>query len=210
MRLGEIFSLEGGGCDSDAEYLETQAQVLQTDSLAVDVIRKLRLDQNPELMGNRGYAGREPADRRVIVGHAPTDRRRANGAGELQSPLKVKRDTSSRLILVSFSSHDPATRGPGRQRGGADVSSKTRFQTRHDAIMKSSEWLSRQLDDIRARRWSTRARRWREFQHSIGVTDIDGNKSTYTEHMGELSRQHTTGAVGEDSVAGPAEEREGQ
>jgi uncharacterized protein involved in exopolysaccharide biosynthesis len=49
---GEKFSLEanGGGGALDPEYRETQAQVLQGDSLAVAVIRKLRLDQNPAVM----------------------------------------------------------------------------------------------------------------------------------------------------------------
>ncbi len=42
---------------TDAEYLETQAQVLQSDGVAIDVIRKLHLDQNPELVGNE--PGRE-------------------------------------------------------------------------------------------------------------------------------------------------------
>ena len=57
---GEVFSLDGDAASSDAEYLETEAQVLQTDNLAVDVIQKMRLDQNPELVG-RIDNGREAA-----------------------------------------------------------------------------------------------------------------------------------------------------
>src|SRR3984893_9826366 len=49
---GETFSLDGSAGATDAEYLETQAQVLQSGGLAVDVIRKLHLDQNPELVGD--------------------------------------------------------------------------------------------------------------------------------------------------------------
>ena len=56
--------------------------------------------------------------------------------------------------------------------------------------MKSSEWLSRQLDDIRTKMESS-SKALAEFQGSIGVADMDGDKSTYTEHMGELSRQFT-------------------
>ena len=48
---GEKFSLNGATGATDAEYLETQAQVLQGDTLAIEVIRKLRLDQNPAVMG---------------------------------------------------------------------------------------------------------------------------------------------------------------
>ena len=56
--------------------------------------------------------------------------------------------------------------------------------------MKSSEWLARQLDDIRSK-METSSKALADFQGSIGVSDIDGDKSTYTEHMGELSRQFT-------------------
>ena len=48
---GETFSLEGGnGVGSDTSYVETQAQNLKSDKLAVAVIRQLHLDQNPDLV----------------------------------------------------------------------------------------------------------------------------------------------------------------
>ena len=64
------------------------------------------------------------------------------------------------------------------------------FQNRHDAVLKSSEWLSRQLDDIR-KKMEDSSQALTQFQQSIGVADLDANKSTFTEHMGELSRQQT-------------------
>lgn len=64
------------------------------------------------------------------------------------------------------------------------------FQSRHDAIMKSSEWLSRQLDDLR-KKMEESSQALSQMQQAIGVADIDTNKSTFTEHMGELSRQQT-------------------
>ncbi len=82
----------------------------------------------------------------------------------------------------------------------------TPFRTGTTAIMKSSEWLSRQLDDIRSK-METSSQALADFQGSIGVSDMDGDKSTYTEHMGELSRQFTQAEVGEDSTPGPAQER---
>ena len=46
---GEQFSLEGAASGNDAEYLETQAQNLKSDKLAMDVIRRLHLDQSPAM-----------------------------------------------------------------------------------------------------------------------------------------------------------------
>src|SRR5438309_9330295 len=45
----EMFSLPGAGSSSDpTDYLETQAKILQSDELAIQVIRNLHLDQNKE------------------------------------------------------------------------------------------------------------------------------------------------------------------
>jgi capsular exopolysaccharide synthesis family protein len=64
------------------------------------------------------------------------------------------------------------------------------FQTRHDVIVKSSEWLSRQLDDIRTKMESSN-QALAQFQGAIGVVDADDNRNTFSEHMGELTRQLT-------------------
>ena len=185
---GEKFSLNGATGATDAEYLETQSQVLQGDSLAIGVIRKLRLDQNPALMGKLSAkalkgSNLDSSDAQQL---SPEE---YIALGNFKSAFNVKRDTSSRLILVSFTSPDPQL--------AAQVSNTAvqafidqSFQNRHDAVMKSSEWLSRQLDDIR-KKMEDSSQALTQFQQSIGVTDIDSNKSTFTEHMGELSRQQT-------------------
>jgi succinoglycan biosynthesis transport protein ExoP len=143
---GEKFSLENGGSgSSDAEYLETQAQVLQGDSLAIAVVRKLRLDQNPLLMDDPKAPSTGVTHTSDVVQLTPQE---SVALGNLKSNLKVKRDVASRLILVSFDSKDPEL---SAQVANTLVQTfiDQSFQSRHDAIMKSSEWLSRQLDDLR-------------------------------------------------------------
>jgi succinoglycan biosynthesis transport protein ExoP len=183
---GEVFSLDGGAAVSDAEYLETEAQVLQTDNLAIDVVRKMHLDRYPELTGDTKDL--------VATVPSPSDAEQLTAAEKaalagFRARLKVKRDTSSRLIQISFSSHDPEF---AAQVTNAVVGTfiEDTFQTRHNAIMKSSEWLSRQLDDIRAKMENS-SHALAEFQGSVGIADVDADKSTYSEHMSELSRQYT-------------------
>jgi polysaccharide biosynthesis transport protein len=186
---GEKFNLEPGAAGSmDAEYLETQAQVLQGDSLAIAVIRKLQLDQNPAVVGKLDpqtmkTANLQPANGQQLTGAETIALSNFKGA------TKVKRDTTSRLITVGFDSPDPelaAQVSNTMVRTFIDQS----FQSRHDAVMKSTEWLSRQLDDIR-QKMEDSSRALTQFQQSIGVADIDSNKSTFTEHISELSRQQT-------------------
>ena len=58
---GEQFSLEGGISGNDSEYLETQSQNLKSDKLAMDVIRRLHLDQSPAMVAP-GDSGSKAGD----------------------------------------------------------------------------------------------------------------------------------------------------
>ncbi len=186
---GEVFSLDGNSASaSDAEYLETESQVLQTDSLAVDVIRSLHLEQNPEFVG-KVKAGDNPARVASASDALQLTLAERMALASFKARLKVKRDTASRLIDITFSSHDPALAAQVTNTMVRTFIQDT-FQTRHNAIMKSSEWLSRQLDDIRVKMEDS-SRALAEYQGSIGIADVDGDKSTYSEHMSELSRQYT-------------------
>ncbi len=187
---GETFSLDGSAGSTDAEYLETQAQVLQSGGVAVDVIRKLHLDQNPELVGtgNPEENSNAAAPDSTVSGMQLTVREK-QALHKFSGLLTVRRDTASRLVLVGFASHDPQLAALVANTVVQTFIDDT-FQNRHNSIMKSSEWLSKQLDDIRSK-METSSRALAEFQGTIGVSDMDGDKSTYTEHMGELSRQFT-------------------
>ena len=187
---GEVFSLDGNSGSNDSEYLQTQAQVLQSDGVALDVIRKLHLDQNPDLVGET-KPGESPADVAPDAGGSgvPLTAKEKLALKSFQGRLQVKRDTSSRLVLASFSSQSPQLAALVANTT-AQVFIEDTFQSRHNAIMKSSDWLSRQLDDIRSKMESS-SKALADFQASIGVADVEGDKSTYTEHMGELSRQFT-------------------
>jgi succinoglycan biosynthesis transport protein ExoP len=179
---GEQFSLEGGTPGSDAEYLETQAQNLKSDKLAMDVIHRLRLDQDPAMTAGMNAKTGDLAAYQLSPGEYAA-------LHSFRAHLTVKRDTASRLISVSFSSHDPRMAALVTNTVVAAFVDDT-YRDRHDAIMKSSEWLARQLDDIRARMVES-SRALAEFQKTIGVADVDANKSTFTEQMVELNRQLT-------------------
>ncbi len=181
---GERFSLEGGAPGSDSEFLETQAQNLKSDSLAMDVIHRLHLDQSPGIVApsHNESKGGDPAAYQLTEGEY-------SALHSFRESLKVKRDTASRLISVSFASHDPKMAALITNTVVAAFIDDT-YRDQHDAIVKSSEWLARQLDDIRSR-METSNHALADFQKSIGVADVDANKSTFTERMTELNRQFT-------------------
>jgi capsular exopolysaccharide synthesis family protein len=188
---GETFSLDGTNGGSDEPYLETQAQNLKSDKLAVAVIRSLHLYQNPDLVPdaversqNQPAASPESDD---VLQLTPAE---STALGTLRSRMTVRRDTASRLITVSFADYDPQL---AAQVTNAVVNTfiEQGYEEQHDSIMKSTAWLSKQLDDIRAKMEDSN-RVLTEFQQKIGVADLDdNNKSTFSEQMEDLNRQLT-------------------
>lgn len=195
----ELFRLERQApIATDAEYLETQAREIESDALEVEVIRAMDLAHNRQFM-SKSLLGRLFAGISLL---SPSRHKQATTTRALsltpdenealkrfQDNLTVKRDTASRLVTVSFASPDPAL--------AAEITNtlvglfvERCYQARHDAIMQSTQWLSRQLDDIRAKMEQSN-RAVVAFQRANNIADVDKDRSTVTDNMAELSRQKT-------------------
>lgn len=182
---GETFSLDGGISGDDSEYLETQAQNLKSDQLAVDVIRRLHLAQDAAFIGEPISGSAKDSD------PSPYQLTPQENAAlqAFRTRLKIERNTASRLIAISFASTDPKLAALVTN-STIDTFIDDTYKQRNDAIMRSSTWLSRQLDDIHNRMEDSN-RILADYQKSIGVADVDANKSTFTEQMSDLDRQLT-------------------
>lgn len=184
----QAFALEREGAGSnDAEYLETQSKMLESDELALSVIRKLQLDKDPDFVSPSIF------ERNVVLA-AHGDQKgtelspRENAALiTFKTRLKVRRDTASRLIFVSFAAHDPRM---AAQIANELVSefNEDNFRSVHEAIMQSSAWLSKQLDDIRAK-VDQSSQALVEFQKETGIADLDTNKNTVADEVSTLDQQ---------------------
>lgn len=178
----EVFSLDAAGAGLiDSEYITTEALKIQTDDLALATIRALHLDANPEITGK--------VPKRAAIGEGPNDLTPEENAAirGFKSRLSIRRDPSSRLVAVTFASHEP--------RLSADVVNslmkllvEQNFEVRNKAIAESTKWLSRQLDDIREKMEKT-TQALADFATKTGIVDMDPNSNTYGEKMGDLSKQ---------------------
>jgi len=182
----ETFSLDRNtGPSSDVEYVGTQVKNLQSSALALLVISKLGLDSNPEFTGGLGSTDRsQPAGngepRQLTKGESAALR-------YFDSRLTVERDSASRLVKVKFATHDPVTSAKIANTLVSEYIEQD-YKTRFETVMNSSAWLSKQLDDIRAKmEQSTKA--LTDFQRETGIADVDSNRNTVAEHMSELNRQ---------------------
>ncbi|HLW51619.1 MAG TPA: polysaccharide biosynthesis tyrosine autokinase [Candidatus Angelobacter sp.] len=185
----EIFSLQGGSAAAaDSEYLQTQAQKLKSDQLSLEVIRTLRLDHNPDVVSSatRGSS----SDSTPVDENAQELTPAENRALKIfRERLKVSRDSNSRLVTVSFGSYEPRLAALVTNKL-IDFFIEDSFRTRHDAIVKSTEWLSKQLDDIR-KKMDDSNHALADFQRENGIADTGENRNTVAEEMVDMNRQLT-------------------
>jgi polysaccharide biosynthesis transport protein len=178
----EVFSLNTTGVGLiDSEYIATEAQKLQTDDLALATIQALHLDKNPEIMKD---VPKRPAIAGISDQPTPTE---LAALRSFQSRLSVRRDPASRLVGVTFATHDPKL--------SADVVNslmklmmQRNLEARSQAIADSSIWLSRQLDDIREKMEASSSA-LASFGAKTGIADVDPNSNTYAQKMTDLNKQ---------------------
>jgi succinoglycan biosynthesis transport protein ExoP len=184
----QAFSLERswGESSTNAEYLETQAKTLQSDELALGVILKLGLDHNQDFVDLSNPDQKLPESGQDHEAVQLTSNQHA-ALTTFRRRLKVQRDTGSRLVTVSFASHDPRTAAKVANTLVSEFINNN-FKTQHELIMQITAWLSRQLDDIQAKMDQSN-RALVEFQKETGLADLDTNKSTLAEQISELDRQ---------------------
>jgi capsular exopolysaccharide synthesis family protein len=187
----ELFTMQGAqpGINS-AEFLETQVQELQSDALALVVIRQLHLDQVREFVSHRVLEkAKEKGATDAGSDTAPRLSAEENVAlRAFRTKLEVTRESASRLITVSFASHDPQLAALITNTLVNSFIERS-YRIRHEAIMQSSLWLQRQIDDVK-KRVEEDNQALAEFSKANGIADV-GDGNTFSVQMAELDKQLT-------------------
>lgn len=159
--------------------IQTEASVLQSDTLALQVIKDLNLESTPDfkpkfriqgwILGFLTPAGpRDPVN--ASLENSP--RRRARALAVFLKNLKVKPVSGTRLIEVSYMSSDPKVAAAVVNhliQALQDFS----FQTRYAATSQASDWLSHQLSDLRKQSEDLQAKVV-DLQRESGVFTLGG------------------------------------
>ncbi len=176
--------------------IQTQAKILQSDSLALSVIEDLHLEQTQDfkqrwspvgwVLGLLSPAG-QPDPKGASLDNSP--HRRTQVLKIFHKELTVKPVAGTRLIDVEYLSPDP-------QLAAAVVNHLLQgliekgYQARYNATMQATSWLSSQLGDLRAKTQELQARVVKLQQESgvfaVGETDKDGKDQVYSPTLEKL------------------------
>jgi succinoglycan biosynthesis transport protein ExoP len=181
--------------------LQTQAQILQSDSLALQVVRELNIEKSKDfhstfnpiswvlgLFAPKGIA--DPPN--VPLEQAPA--RRAKIVKIFESHLLVKPISGTRLINIEYLSTDPQTAAAVVNRLVQDLI-EYNFQTRHNATQEASEWLANQLADLRQKSEDMQAKvvglQRGSGVFSFGQSDNQGHEQSFTPELDRLQQATT-------------------
>jgi capsular exopolysaccharide synthesis family protein len=162
-------------------YIATQVEILQSETLAFQTIKSLDLGRYPEFGGTPGAkiaaAPGESASPRPAILSAFLGR------------LRVRRVPNSQLVEVTFEGADPKLTA---QIVNAHLQNyiEQNFRSKYDATTQASTWLSSELEELRVKVQNSEDARI-AYERENQIWQIDEKQDITTQKLADLSRAVT-------------------
>src|SRR6266576_1844283 len=163
-------------------YIETQAKILTSETLALQTIRNGGLSDRPEFSGPGG-----PSE--AVASGSLTNQIRPQELGQFLGSLSVKRVPNSRLMDVSFESTDPRL---AARIANAHISTyvEQNYRSKYESTTQASNWLADQLSELKVKvQKSEDARIAYERQNQIWT--LDDKQNITTQRLSDINKQLT-------------------
>lgn len=201
MGLDSLMSSAAGGASDalDANIdLQTQANILQSDTLAIRTIEALHMEDTYDFRPHFSFLApvlwlltspRDADPPGATLENSPVRRQRALKI--FAKNLEVKPVSGTRLIEIHYTDPDPklaAVVVNTLTKGLSEYS----FQTRFDATNSASKWLGDQMGDLRKTSEELQAKvvnlQRQSGVYSLGTTDAQGREQAYSGVLDRLQQ----------------------
>jgi len=171
----------------DPTEMETEVKILQSDLLALQVIKELNLDRRPEFGGSLPL----PSNSDLAPDPLQTDPSRTSSLlGGFRGSLKVNLSPNSRIIEIHY-------RSTNKQTAANVVNTlmqtyvENNFKARFESTMQASDWLSKQLVDLQMKVETSQEKLVR-YQKEHEILGIDEKQNITTAKLDELNKELTS------------------
>jgi polysaccharide biosynthesis transport protein len=188
-----ILNLKDSGNNGAADYydptdLDTEVRILKSDLLALQVIKQLNLDKQPEF----GGAGEGPSDALSLTTDAlqPDSEKTTALLDGFKGGLRVALVPNTRIIEIHY-------RSPDKNLAANVVNTlintyiEQNFKTRFESTMQASDWLSKQLVDLQMK-VETSQEKLVQYQKQHEILGIDEKQNITTSKLDELNKELTS------------------
>ena len=179
-------NMEEGSPDLEEDTtLQTQAAILRSDALALKAIEAMRIYRDPRFTTVKPEP--EPAMPGLTL--QPDPAKAAGLLGAFKGGLGVETIPNTRLIQVSYKHPNPqfATEATNTL---VKTFIEENFRTKYDSASQTSDWLSKELDDLQLRVQTSEEKLVR-YQKDHGIVGVDEKQNTVTERLVELNKELT-------------------
>src|SRR3984893_16160041 len=165
------------------DYIETQSKILVSETLAIQTIKSLHLDQDPR------FGGHVPSPSTLALIAPESGLAPPPSLGAFLGGLSVKRVPNSRLLDVTFSTTDPKL---AAMIVNAHVNNfiEQYFRSRYEATTQASNWLANQLDELKAKVEASEDARI-QYERRNQIWTIDEKQDVTTQKLADLNRELT-------------------
>jgi succinoglycan biosynthesis transport protein ExoP len=171
----------------DPTDLETEVKILQSDLLALQVVKDLGLDRRPEFGGKAA-----PPSSSLDLAPDPlqADPSRTSALlGNFRGNLKVTLAPNTKIIEVHYTSPDPQLAANVVNKLMEDYT-ENNFKSRFDSTMQAEDWLKNQLVDLQMKVESSQ-QKLVQYQKEHEILGIDEKQNITTAKLDELNKALT-------------------
>jgi capsular exopolysaccharide synthesis family protein len=169
----------------DQGDLDTEVRIIQSDLLALQVIRQLNLDKRPEF---GGHPDQKQAN--LVADSLQTDSNRATAVlGAFLGGLHVSLIPNTRIIEIHYNSTDPQLAASIVNTLAATYVEQN-FKTKFESTMQASDWLSKQLVDLQMKVETSQEKLVR-YQKEHEILGNDEKQNITTEKLDEINKELT-------------------
>jgi len=172
----------------DPTEMETEVKILQSDLLALQVVKELALDRRAEFGGKTAQFPSSldlaPDPLQADTGHT------TSLLSSFRSNLKVTLAPNTHIIEVHY-------RSPDKELAANVVNTlmttytENNFKSRFDSTMQASDWLSKQLVDLQMK-VETSQEKLVHYQKEHEILGMDEKQNITTSKLDELNKALTT------------------
>ena len=172
----------------DPTEMETEVKILQSDLLALQVVKELGLDRRPEFGGKTAPL---PSSLDLAPDPLQADSGRTTSLlSSFRANLKVALAPNTHIIEVHY-------RSPDKDLAANVVNTlmttytENNFKSRFDSTMQASDWLSKQLVDLQMK-VETSQEKLVHYQKEHEILGIDEKQNITTAKLDELNKALTS------------------
>ncbi len=171
----------------DPTDLDTEVRILKSDLLALQVIRQLKLDRQPDV-GTKIKSSSSSSSLELTA--QPDSAKTSTALANFKGSLQVSLIPNTRIIEIRYSS-------PDRNLAAHVVNTlantyvEQNFKTRFESTMQASDWLSKQLVDLQVK-VETSQEKLVQYQKQHEILGIDEKQNITTAKLDELNRELTS------------------